>query len=307
MIISISGHIDSGKDTAGQIIQWIIDHSHTSQKTIGKDKSYNSFIMDIGRSHISSWQIKKWAGPLRKVAAILLEMDEEFLYTDEFKQMVLPECWGKVMQASRGQEYNELMTGREFLQKLGTDAIRDRLHENAWVNALMSQYKPHQRCTVWEDEHTEPGPYYHPKCIGCNDGYFGYKLQPYCKNCAKVSRYPNIIITDTRFPNELAAVKKHDGITIRIKRPLPFPKTIIISRTALDKYEVLFDENNPKHLDLFRGEQLKNLHESETALDNATFDYEIINDSTIEQLIEKLKNILINKQILTHEPELSLS
>jgi hypothetical protein len=39
-------------------------------------------------------------------------------------------------------------------------------------------------------------------------------------------------------------------------------------------------------------------HESETALDNAKFDYEIINDGTIEELIEKVKEILIKEKII---------
>ena len=33
------------------------------------------------------------------------------------------------------------MTVRELLQKLGTEAIRNNLHENAWVNALMVDYR----------------------------------------------------------------------------------------------------------------------------------------------------------------------
>jgi hypothetical protein len=33
------------------------------------------------------------------------------------------------------------MTVRDMLQKLGTDAIRDGLHPDAWVNALMADYR----------------------------------------------------------------------------------------------------------------------------------------------------------------------
>jgi hypothetical protein len=32
------------------------------------------------------------------------------------------------------------MTVRDFLQKLGTDAMRNGLHTNVWVNALMADY-----------------------------------------------------------------------------------------------------------------------------------------------------------------------
>ena len=58
-----------------------------------------------------------------------------------------------------------------------------------------------------------------------------------------------------------------------------------------------FDNTNPKHVALKLG-QLLNLHPSETALDDAEFDYEIINDGTIEDLIEKVKEILIKENII---------
>jgi len=36
------------------------------------------------------------------------------------------------------------MTYRELLQKLGTDALRDNLHYNVWVNALFADYSVHE-------------------------------------------------------------------------------------------------------------------------------------------------------------------
>ena len=71
-----------------------------------------------------------------------------------------------------------------------------------------------------------------------------------------------VIITDMRFPNELEAIKKHNGITIRINRGL-------VERTGKMIQE-------PEHI-------------SETALDNAEFDYVIENDCTIDDLIEKVR------------------
>lgn len=82
-----------------------------------------------------------------------------------------------------------------------------------------------------------------------------------------------IIITDMRFPNELEAVKKHNGITIRINRGL-------VERTGKMIQE-------PEHI-------------SETALDNAKFDYVIENDCTIDDLIEKVREILIKENIINN-------
>ena len=77
--------------------------------------------------------------------------------------------------------------------------------------------------------------------------------------------YPSWCITDMRFLNEMEAVKKRNGITIRVNRNL--------------------------------GES-KDQHESETELDNAEFDYVINNDGTIEELIEKVREILIKEKLI---------
>ncbi len=71
----------------------------------------------------------------------------------------------------------------------------------------------------------------------------------------------NLLITDVRFPNEYESVKKRGGVLIRINRP------------------------TPKH-------NSTSAHESECALDNYNFDYVINNDGTLEELIEKTKNII---------------
>ena len=80
-----------------------------------------------------------------------------------------------------------------------------------------------------------------------------------------------VIITDVRFPNELEAIKKRNGITIRINRDL-------VERTGK----------------LIPGPE----HISETALDDAKFDYVIENNGTIEELIEQVKKILIKEEII---------
>jgi hypothetical protein len=79
---------------------------------------------------------------------------------------------------------------------------------------------------------------------------------------------PNWCITDMRFPNEMKAVVERKGITIRVTRP------------------VKKSETTPR------------LHPSETSLDSAIFDYEIINDGTIKDLIEKVEEILIKEKLI---------
>jgi len=145
-------------------------------------------------------------------------------------------------------QFNEVMSVRELLQKLGTEAMRDGLHTNVWVNALFADY---------------------------NITGYNYKG---CEN--KVIQgeweYPNWIITDMRFPNEMEAVKERHGITIKVVR----------------SFNHKMGSKETGTLDLTP------LHPSETALDDAKFDYEIVNDSTIEDLIEKVRTILITENII---------
>ena len=79
------------------------------------------------------------------------------------------------------------------------------------------------------------------------------------------------IFTDVRFPNELEAIKKRAGITIRV------------NRAWVDKKK--------EH-------QVLKEHSSETALDNAEFDYTVENNGTIEDLVNKVREILIKEQII---------
>ena len=75
------------------------------------------------------------------------------------------------------------------------------------------------------------------------------------------SSYPNWIITDVRFPDEVKAIEDRGGIVIRLER-------------ANDQTG------------------LSSQHESETAFDTHAFGTIIQNDGSIEDLIEKVRDIL---------------
>ena len=197
MIISISGKIGSGKDTVADIIQSI----------------------DISRK----WEVKKWAGKLKQVATLLTGIPMEKWEDQEFKKTELGPEWG--------------MTVRDLLQKLGTDAMRNGLHENTWVNALMSEYLATTITTginewdYWEED-----------------------------------VLPNWIVTDTRFPNEVKAIKEKGGILIKIER----------------------DTSNT----------IGTGHISETALDDYTeWDYVIDNNGSLLDLRMKIKDIFLERRL----------
>lgn len=178
-IIALSGYAKSGKNTVARIIQYLLTNSpiHLAESTL-KIYGLNQWWLE-GES---GWEEKGFADKLKETASLLTGIPVEKFHDQDFKLTNLPPQWNN---------HGMPMTVREFLQKLGTDALRDGLHPNTWVNALMSEYKPDSK---W-------------------------------------------IITDCRFINEANAVKKENGIIVRINRPGIVPVNSHSSETGLDGYE----------------------------------------------------------------------
>lgn len=163
-LISISGSAGHGKDTVAKIIQWLLSGSGLGSIPL-EDAVKNSRHLDAFLFDSSGFEIKKFAGKLKEIASILTGVPIHKWGDQEFKNEKMPYGWG--------------MTYREFLQRLGTEAMRDNLHNDIWVNALFSDYKPQ-------------------------------KLSEY-----NPSRW---IITDTRFPNEFKAIKERGGLMLKVVR-----------------------------------------------------------------------------------------
>ena len=210
MIIGLSGYAGSGKDAVAKIIQYINMKENPSNITLEEavnDKACE-FIIDLQ----SGWEIRKFSYLLKKMASLLTGYDVEKFEDQEFKNSLLPPDWGletqnplNVITAFHDTKFIHLMTVREFLQKLGTDAIRDGLHPNAWVNAAMAGYAP--RNLGWD------------------------------ANGSPVMVDRNWIFTDCRFPNEAQAIKDRGGYIIRIDRPGIKPVNDHPSETALDNFD----------------------------------------------------------------------
>jgi hypothetical protein len=119
-IIGIAGSIGSGKDTVGKIIQGLTLPIPTEREIT-----------------TSPWQIRKYADKLKEIAALFLGVDRERFEDQDYKNSMLGYQWCTDMFH---QTCLSSMTVREFLQRLGTEAVRDNLHRNAWVNALYADY-----------------------------------------------------------------------------------------------------------------------------------------------------------------------
>lgn len=210
MIIGVNGYAGSGKDTIGKLIQLLhcpsIGHI-TVEEALNNYEEHQWWIDEK-----SGWEIKKWAGKLKTIASILTGIPQEKFEDQEFKKTSLGPEWNRVEYEYNHGSYTNPhtvpMTVRDLLQKLGTDGLRNGLHEETWVNALMADYKPTQ--VQWSD-----GP------IG------GYEDGP----------MPNWIITDTRFPNEARAIKRAGGIVIRVDRPGVKAVNAHPSETGLDGWD----------------------------------------------------------------------
>ena len=208
----------------------------------------------------TSWQIKKFAGKLKEIVSILTGIPVEDLEKQEVKDRVLGEEWNRTffkiidsddtvlfetfykedaeLELCYYKDYhhrtveliefqNRPITVRQLLQEIGTEALRNVIHPNIWVNALFADY-------YYENGITADG-----NNIIIAEG--------------------NWIITDMRFPNELKAVKDRDGISIRVNRTYytedkryiigydPFETHI--SETSLDSATFDFIINNDKDIE----------------------------------------------------------
>jgi hypothetical protein len=201
MIIGINGYSGSGKDTIGAIIQYLKspDLGNITIEDVCKDYEKYELVLD----EQSDWEIRKFASKLKDIASHLTGIDIEDFEDQEFKKTNLGAEWWTTCD-----EGYQPMTVRDFLQKLGTDALRDGLHPNIWVNALMADYKKQLRI---ETNH------------------------PHSEHLT--ARYPNWIITDVRFENEAKAIKDKGGVIIRVDRPGVSPINNHSSETSLDNWK----------------------------------------------------------------------
>ena len=102
MIIGVSGKIGSGKDTfADKLIEYV--------------KSEYGF----------TFENKKYAYNLKKIVSILTGVSMEDVFSREGKHKQLPE-WN--------------MTVGEMQQKLGTEAVRNNINQDAWILSLFGTY-----------------------------------------------------------------------------------------------------------------------------------------------------------------------
>lgn len=192
-LIGISGKIGSGKDTVARLIQL-----HTSRLPYDIDVALQPHPTLESNSLFA---VKRFAGALKEIAARMLGVPVAQFEDPVFKRSYLGPEWDKFCTEDSQEYVNNghcKMTVREFLQKLGTDAVRNNLHPNAWVNTLFAEY---DRSVVMHTVTSVAYSTYNPELDGPENLWKPYWLIP-----------------DTRFPNEAKAIKDRGGIVIRVER-----------------------------------------------------------------------------------------
>lgn len=268
MIIGLAGKSSVGKDESAHIINYLCSKSELPYKDWKKHYIFSSAILD-------KFENKKFADRIKDIICLLIGCTRTQLEDRDFKENSLGEDWntyviyhykipgeykrcGSAEEAInelskltgfRRQNYyiqEEVITPRLLMQLLGTEFGRKLVHPNLWVSSLFVDYKLEFK----------NNPFYHTKNI------YDVSEEDEINN---LPMFPNWIISDVRFPNEIEAIKKRDGILIK----------------------------------LVRDTGLNSTHGSEIALDNYPWtDYVIDNNGTIEELVEKLREILIKENII---------
>ena len=319
MIYGIVGKKQSGKNTVAKI--WgILDFYYKMGKDYwvkyaainGKIKKFTDIDYVLNNLQLenknSNWQEKSFAHSLKKILCILYGFKIEDFESEEFKSKELPESfWYWYMELDggygpiilpyispkppKGYEGLKLIkpTPRMLLQKIGTDLFRNQLHPNIWVNALMLDYKETKSCSHWEGEGLDAKPIY---------------------------RMPNWIITDTRFANEADAVTERGGRLIKVIRYKVGDKVWFNDESEPDEdknqsgeYEIIGIHSNEEYL-ISNGTtemgawnyEIKHInadtHASEVEQDSISVHYTIHNSTTIEDLIEQVKYIMVEEGVI---------
>lgn len=307
MIYGIVGKKQSGKNTVAKI--WgILDFYYKMGKDYwvkyaainGKIKKFTDIDYVLNNLQFenknSNWQEKSFSHSLKQILCILYGFKIEDFESEEFKSKELPESfwywymkldggYGDVIipyttpKSPKGYEGLKLIkpTPRMLLQKIGTDLFRNQLHPNWAINTLFSDYK-------------------------------------HISNLSQT--YPNILITDVRFQNEADAVTERGGRLIKVIRYKVGDKVWFSDESEPDEdknqsgeYEIIGIHSNEEYL-ISNGTtemgawnyEIKHInadtHTSEVEQDSISVYYIIHNSTTLEDLIESVKYIMIEEGVI---------
>lgn len=163
---------------------------------------------------------------------------------------------------------------RELLEGKTVEARQWREEQDAWwSNRLNMHITPRKVLQQWGTDVCRAA--FH------NDIWIA-SLEHKLKNSTN-----NIVISDVRFPNEIAAIRNAGGIVVRIKRG-PDPAWFAEAKKA-----------NCGCLESRNKLQTAGIHSSETSWIGCKTDYEVTNNSSVTNLYAELETILCRVKSLS--------
>jgi len=149
MIVGISGKLGSGKDTLGNMISIYDGAQSIFSNTELMEFPVSDAIVQRTLMYQSKFTHKKFADKLKDFVCSIIGCSRINLEDRDFKDKELgPEWWywiihDKMVPYEKGAELEDhlvKLTPRKIMQLVGTEAGRQIIHPNIWVNALFADY-----------------------------------------------------------------------------------------------------------------------------------------------------------------------
>lgn len=140
-LIGLSGKAGSGKDTVASFLQsfytgfWRLDNPYFKTACIDSVKAGIAPYIIRSAAKGVSLRRKSFAHKLKEVCSILTGISVNDFNDPLVKSSLLPEGFGSDRLGK------DRITARELLQVVGTEAIRNNLNKDIWVNALFSEWE----------------------------------------------------------------------------------------------------------------------------------------------------------------------
>lgn len=255
-LIGISGDLG---DTVGNILQYLTAY--------GKYPSLESFMARSPITGGTPYQIKKFDNKRKDIVCLLLGCTREQLEDREFKEKELGEEWWYQEYINKLSGHYEMVTYKQeppsYVYNDDSKGALIKLTPNKLLQLIGTECgRQILHPNIWVN-----ALFSDYKVTFKEELYFPAGLGSPQKIDKAI--IPNWIITDVKRPDQAQAIKDRGGVVIRVDRGY-----------ALENE---FDERT----------RMDNEHPSETALDDYEFDAVIDNNGSIEELVEKVKQLNI--------------
>jgi|APGre2960657404_1045060.scaffolds.fasta_scaffold09885_5 hypothetical protein len=199
-LIGISGFAGSGKDTVGTIIQYLsCPNPGTSLEDIlNEPKYHNEWWLD----ETSGWETKSWAHKLKQICSIITGIPLQNFDDQEFKKTYLGPEWGVFHKTIKNERGYPIDVENRLI------TVREML-QMVGTDCLRNTFN----YNIW----------------------INALMADYVPT--EEGTLPKWVVTDTRFLNEVEAIKKRDGKIVRVERKDVTPPNAHSSEMELASYK----------------------------------------------------------------------